>query len=155
MPIRLLVKTKEVQELLSGLQQQSPEIDSAALISQDGILLASTLQDEAEKERFSLMLASFLSLGAHMSANLKIGKLQQALIKVEQGSIILLSVKDKGVLSCLVSGKTNLGWTLLQMKRTAEKLAPYVHPIAYGTALLNPEVLLEYERKTFESEAES
>jgi predicted regulator of Ras-like GTPase activity (Roadblock/LC7/MglB family) len=142
----MLLRTKKAGELLRYLKEICPEIDSSILISRDGIVLATDIDDEARKERFSLMIASLLSLGEHVTDDLSIGRLRQIFIRGANGYVLLMSVKDRGILCALVSGEAKLGSVFLDMNRIIEMLSQQVYPISYGTALLNPDILSEYER---------
>jgi uncharacterized protein len=142
----MLLRTKKAGELLRYLRDICPEIESSILISRDGIVLATDIDDEARKERFSLMIASLLSLGEHVTSDLAIGKLRQIYIHGNEGYVLMMSVKDRGILCALVDKEAKMGSVFLDMNRVIDMLAEHVYPISYGTALLNPEILAEFER---------
>ncbi|MEA4907658.1 MAG: hypothetical protein GYA17_17815 [Chloroflexi bacterium] len=143
----MLVRSAEVQSLLQDLIHECPGVESAVLVSQDGILLASNMTDETKKERFSLMIASFLSLAMHMGDVLHTGAIQQALVKGKDGYLVMVSIQDRGILACLANNKAKLGWITLEMNQTAARLSEHIHPVAYGTAMLNPGILEQFEKK--------
>jgi len=147
MAIKTLVKSYKVGLLLEALRETTPDIITSALISQDGILLASEPEKMENRNLFSLMIASLLSLGQGVSEGMELGKVEQVMIKGKEGYIIAVSVQSKGILCCLVEKQVKLGGVLISMKRTAEQLSEYIHPIHYGTAMLNPQILNDMENE--------
>ena len=97
---------------------------------------------------FSLMIASLLSLGQGVSEGMDLGKVEQVMIKGREGYVIAVSVQGKGILSCLVERQVKLGGVLLNMKRTSEELGEFIFPIHYGTAMLNPQILENFEQQS-------
>ncbi len=147
MAIKTFVKSREVSLLLVSLRESTPEIIMSALISLDGILLASEPEEMENRNLFSLMVASLLSLGQGVSEGMSLGKVDQVLIRGKEGYIIAVSIQGKGILCCLAEKQVKLGGILIHMKHTGDQLAEYVHPIHYGTAMLNPEILEEIEQQ--------
>jgi len=147
MAIKTLVKTREVNRILNTLRENAPEIITSALISQDGILLASEPDELENRSLFSLMIASLLSLGKGVSEGLSIGSVEQVMIRGKEGFILALSIQEKGILSCLVASGGRLGGVLIQMRRAANQLSEYIYPIRYGTALLNPDILDDFQKQ--------
>jgi predicted regulator of Ras-like GTPase activity (Roadblock/LC7/MglB family) len=84
------------------LQRSSPDVQAAALISLDGLIIASALLPEISEDRVSAMSAAILSLGEQISKEMGRGSLDQIHIKGENGYIVLMAVGDKAVLTSLV-----------------------------------------------------
>jgi predicted regulator of Ras-like GTPase activity (Roadblock/LC7/MglB family) len=107
---------------LRDLQASSPDIEASAVISVDGLSIASALPQEVEEDRVSAMSAAMLSLGERISSELGRGSLEQVYIKGEKGYVILMSVGDEAVLTALAREQAKLGLILLDMRRAAEAL---------------------------------
>lgn len=105
------------------LQRSSPELTAAALISLDGLLIASALQPEMSEDRISAMSASILSLGEQMSKETNRGKLEQVYIQGEEGILVLMAVSDQAVLTALVAVQAKMGILLFDMRHAADDLA--------------------------------
>lgn len=135
----------QIHQLLRDLIEEAPEVVNAAVISQDGILLGTNLEGEAREDKFALMAASMISLATNVAHTLKVGGVQQICLKSTLGLVIIRSIEERGTLCCLANEEAKLGSILLDMKKTSAKLAQYVYPINYGTGLLNPRLLEEYE----------
>jgi predicted regulator of Ras-like GTPase activity (Roadblock/LC7/MglB family) len=110
-------------ERLRDLQASSPEIEASAVVSVDGLSIASALPHEVEEDRVSAMSAAMLSLGERIASELGRGSLDQVYIKGEKGYVILMSVGEEAVLTALAREEAKLGLIFLDMRRAAESLA--------------------------------
>ncbi len=138
--------SKEINEILARFRQEAPEVIMAAVASQDGILLGTDVSEEFAQERFSLMLASMISLASRSAQSLEIGSPQKVGLICTEGTILLTSIEGRGSLACVGVKDTKLGAMLLEMKRISAELAEFVYPVNYGTAFLNPSILDQFEK---------
>jgi len=104
------------------LQRSSPEIEAAALISTDGLIIASALRPDVNADRVSAMSASILSLGEQIGSEANLGKLEQVHIQGASGHVVLMSVGDGAVLTALIATQAKMGVILLDMRHCAEDL---------------------------------
>ncbi len=111
---------------LRDLQSNTPEIEASAVVSVDGLIMASSLPAGVEEDRVSAMSAAMLSLGDRISGELGRGSLDQVYIKGNGGYVILMSVGDEAVLTTLVREGAKLGLIFLDMRRTADDLEKLV-----------------------------
>jgi predicted regulator of Ras-like GTPase activity (Roadblock/LC7/MglB family) len=109
-------------ERLRDLQASSPDIEASAVVSVDGLSIASALPAEVEEDRVSAMSAAMLSLGERISTELGRGTLEQVYIKGEKGYVILMSVGEEAVLTALAREQAKLGLIFLDMRRAVEAL---------------------------------
>lgn len=109
-------------ECLRDLQASSPDIEASAIVSFDGLSIASALPHEVEEDRVSAMSAAMLSLGEQIASELGRGNLSQVYIRGEHGYVILMSVGVEAVLTALVREQAKLGLILLDMRRATETL---------------------------------
>lgn len=109
-------------ERLRDLQASSPDIEASAVVSVDGLCIASALPQGIEEDRVSAMSAAMLSLGERIASELGRGKLDQVFIKGESGYVILISVGEEAVLTALAREKAKLGLIFLDLRRAAEAL---------------------------------
>jgi predicted regulator of Ras-like GTPase activity (Roadblock/LC7/MglB family) len=107
---------------LRELQASSPDIEASAVVSVDGLPIASALPQGVEEDRVSAMSAAMLSLGERIASELGRGTLAQVYIKGEKGYVVLMSVGEEAVLTALAREQAKLGLILLEMRRTAESL---------------------------------
>jgi predicted regulator of Ras-like GTPase activity (Roadblock/LC7/MglB family) len=119
-------RTEKMIGCLKDLQQSSPDIEAAAVVSVDGLTMASSLPADVEEDRVSAMSAAMLSLGERIASELGRGILDQVYIRGEGGFVILMSVGEEAVLTVLARSQAKLGLLFLDMKRAAEELAKIV-----------------------------
>lgn len=121
-----LTRTDEMVRQLRELQRATPDIEASAVVSVDGLIMASALPADVEEDRVSAMSAAMLSLGERISGELGRGTLDQVFVRGEMGYVILMAIGQDAVLTALVHNKAKLGMVFLDMKRTAMELARYV-----------------------------
>ncbi len=115
-------RTELMVDRLRDLQATTPEIEASAVVSVDGLIMASSLPAGVEEDRVSAMSAAMLSLGERISSELGRGLLDQVYTKGNSGYVILMTVGDEAVLTTLVREQAKLGLIFLDMRRTADDL---------------------------------
>ena len=110
-------------ERLRELQISSPDVEAAAIISVDGLPIASSLPQGIEEDRVSAMSAAMLSLGERIAGELGRGILDEVYVKGEKGYVILRAVGEEAVLTVLARQQAKLGLLFLDMRRAAEELS--------------------------------
>lgn len=119
-------RTEQLVERLRDLQASSGDVEGAAVVSVDGLSMASSLPGNVEEDRVSAMSAAMLSLGERISSELGRGSLEQVFIRGEKGYVILTSVGEEAVLTVLARPEAKLGLIFLDVNRTVEDLAKLV-----------------------------
>lgn len=116
-------RNERMIERLRELQTSSPDIEAAAIISVDGLPIASSLPQSVEEDRVSAMSAAMLSLGERIAGELKRGMLDEVYVRGEKGYVILRAVGEEAVLTVLARQQAKLGLLFLDMRRAAEELS--------------------------------
>lgn len=119
-------RTEMMVSRLREMQAASPDIEASAVVSVDGLIMASALPAEVEEDRVSAMSAAMLSLGERIAKELGRGNLEQVYIRGNAGYVILSSVGEEAVLTALAREGAKLGLIFLEMRRAAESLARMV-----------------------------
>lgn len=119
-------RTELMVDRLRDLQSTTPEIEASAVVSVDGLIIASALPAGVEEDRVSAMSAAMLSLGERIAGELGRGMLDQVYIKGAQGYVILMNVGEEAVLTTLVRQNAKLGLIFLDMRRSADDLEKLV-----------------------------
>ena len=115
-------RTQLMVERLRELQASSPDIEASAIVSVDGLSIASSLPQDVEEDRVSAMSAAMLSLGERIASELGRGTLNQVYIKGENGFVILTDIGEEAVLTALAHKDAKLGLIFLDMRRAVEDL---------------------------------
>jgi len=119
-------RTELMVDRLRDMQVSSPDIEASAVVSVDGLPIATALPREVEEDRVSAMSAAMLSLGERIASELGRGSLSEVQIKGERGYVILQSLGTEAVLTVLARESAKLGLVLLDMRRAADDLAKLV-----------------------------
>lgn len=105
------------------LQQGVPDVEAVAVISIDGLIMASALPDGISEDRISAMSAAMLSLGEQINREMGLGSLEQLYTRGSNGYVVLLAIGQAAVLTTLVKPEAKLGVLFLELRKTAEDLA--------------------------------
>ena len=119
-------RADQMVDRLRTMQASAPDIEASAIVSVDGLIMASALPQEVEEDRVSAMSAAMLSLGERIAGELGRGTLDQVYIKGDEGAIVLTSVGEEAVLTALARQEAKLGLIFLEMRRAAEDLVKLV-----------------------------
>ena len=119
-------RTELMTDRLRDLQTSSTDVEASALVSVDGLIMASALPPDVEEDRVSAMSAAMLSLGERIAAELGRGTLDQVYIRGDSGYVLLLDVGEEAVLTVLARKDAKLGMLFLDMKRAAADLSKLV-----------------------------
>ncbi|MEJ2732380.1 MAG: roadblock/LC7 domain-containing protein [Anaerolineae bacterium] len=115
-------RTEQMVGRLKDLQVSTPDIEASAVVSVDGLIIASALPPDVEEDRVSAMSAAMLSLGERIAGELGRGLLDQVYIRGANGYVILSAVGEEAVLTVLARKDAKLGLVFLDMRRAAEDL---------------------------------
>jgi hypothetical protein len=116
-------RTEQMIARLRDLRVGTPDIEASAVVSVDGLIIASDLPADVEEDRVSAMSAAMLSLGERIASELGRGMLDQVYIRGDNGYVILMSVGEEAVLTALARQDAKLGLVFLDMRRAASDLA--------------------------------
>jgi predicted regulator of Ras-like GTPase activity (Roadblock/LC7/MglB family) len=116
-------RTEQMVSRIKDLQISTPDIEASAVVSVDGLIIASALPLDVEEDRVSAMSAAMLSLGERIAGELGRGVLDQVYIRGAHGYVILSSVGEEAVLTVLARQDAKLGLVFLDMRRAAEDLS--------------------------------
>jgi predicted regulator of Ras-like GTPase activity (Roadblock/LC7/MglB family) len=119
-------KTEELTALLKDLEATTPDIEASAIVSVDGLMIASALPRDVEEDRVAAMSAAMLSLGERTAAELARGSLSEVYVKGENGYVVLMASGENAVLTALARKDAKLGLVFLDMKRTAEEVGKII-----------------------------
>jgi len=119
-------RSQLIVEHLRDMQASSPDIEASAVVSVDGLTIASALPQGVEEDRVAAMSAAMLSLGERIASELGRGSLEQVYIKGSNGYVFLMSIADDAVLTALARENAKLGLLLLDMCRAADALSKLI-----------------------------
>jgi hypothetical protein len=125
-PVMAKSRTERMVDRLREMQISTPDIEASAIVSVDGLIMASSLPANVDEDRVSAMSAAMLSLGERIASELGRGKLDQVYIRGDNGYVILTDISEEAVLTALARKEAKLGLVFLDMRRAAEDLRKLV-----------------------------
>jgi len=115
-------RTERLVRRLQELQMNTPDVEATAIVSVDGLAMASSLPGGIEEDRVAAMSAAMLSLGERIASELGRGMLDEVYVKGEHGYVVLRAIGEEAVLTVLARQQTKLGLLFLDMRRASEDM---------------------------------
>ena len=120
------MKEDKLTAVLNELNSSSADIEASAIISTDGLMIASALPAGLDEDRVGAMSAAMLSLGDRTAHELSRGELEQVLIKGSKGYVLMSYAGDEAVLTVMAKSNAKLGLIFLDVKRAAERVIDFL-----------------------------
>jgi predicted regulator of Ras-like GTPase activity (Roadblock/LC7/MglB family) len=139
-------RAARLDRALSDLLTQAPELEAAAVVSFDGLAMASALPLGMDEDRVAAMSAALLSLGEKAAQGLGRGDLSQVYVEGETGTVFLVSADDEAVLVAVAAAGAKAGLMLYEVRRSAAQIAEVLRTEAPApAAAVNEAALAEAE----------
>ncbi len=120
------MRSELLNSILNDLNGSTTDIEASAILSTDGLVMASMLPAGLDEDRVGAMSAAMLSLGDRISSELKRGSLEQVLIKGDHGYVLMAHAGKEAVVTVLAKKETRLGLIFLDLKRASESIAKII-----------------------------
>lgn len=133
-----------INDVLQALVTNTPYVEGAAIIHEDGQIIACRLPPSFNKSRISATVAAILPRGMDLAAALKCGKLEQLLLTCEIGQVLLRGAGPQVMLCTLAGPAVQLEALLLATSEAAASinlLLPYMSATAPLPTARSPELL--------------
>ena len=117
------MRSEVLRSILSDLNGSTTDIEASAVLSTDGLIMASMLPGGMDEDRVGAMSAAMLSLGERIAGELGRGALEQVLIKGELGYVLMTHAGPEAVVTVITKADTRLGLVFLDIRRAAESIA--------------------------------
>ena len=119
----IMDRLAEIERILKDVQSRIPDLEGLAVVTRDGLPIASALYTNTDEDRISAMTAASLSLSERVVVELERGIMEQVIITGSNGLVIIRDSGEHAVLVGIARVDAKLGLILLDMKRAAKKLA--------------------------------
>ena len=120
--ILIATGTQRIASRLDQLRANSADIDTLALISVEGLIIARSGPADLDDERIGAMSAAMLALGERIAAELGRGPLDQVMIQGEDGYALLMTLDEHSALCALAAHEARLGLLYLDLRRIISEL---------------------------------
>jgi predicted regulator of Ras-like GTPase activity (Roadblock/LC7/MglB family) len=115
-------RLESLTKVLKELQNSSPGVEASALISSDGLMIASALAQDMDSTRIAAMTATLLSLGTRAATELRRGDVSEVIVRGEQGYAVMLSAGRGALLLVLAGESTPLGLIFFDMREAVKDI---------------------------------
>lgn len=119
----MLSKADRLAAVLDSFLDVSAETEAAAVVSADGLPMASALPPHVEEDRLAAMSAALLTLGERAAEGLGRGELGQVFVEGDSGYVVLMSAGPHAVLVAITSKQSKVGLVLFEMRRAAAEIS--------------------------------
>ncbi len=116
------INVEKLNQILQEFVSTTSDIQGAALVTPDGLPLATTLPGQMDEDRVSAMSASMLSLGERIGKELARGNVERIFVEGGDGYGILTSCTEEALFLVLASQEAKQGVLMLEIKRTLQEL---------------------------------
>ncbi|MGN6243402.1 MAG: roadblock/LC7 domain-containing protein [Motilibacteraceae bacterium] len=116
-------RASRLARVLGDLLAQAPELEAAAVVTFDGLPMASALPPFMDEDRVAAMSAALLSLGERAAEGLGRGDLSQVFVEAEEGTVFLVSADDEAVLVAVAAKGAKTGLMLYEVRHAAAAVA--------------------------------
>lgn len=121
-------RKERIRSVLRDLKSSTPDIESSAIISSSGIVIASDLPRDIEEKKLGEIITTMMSVAGKVASELHRGQLEQVLVRCDKGNVILVPVGMSEILVSVTKKDARLGLVFLEMKRTAKQLHNIMQP---------------------------
>jgi predicted regulator of Ras-like GTPase activity (Roadblock/LC7/MglB family)/type II secretory pathway predicted ATPase ExeA len=109
-------RTESLNKILKSLQSGSPDVEASALITEDGLMIASSLPQDLDEVTVGGMSATLLHLGTRAATALHRGEVREVIVRGEGGYGVMVSA-GRGVLLLVVANENaKLGLIFFDMR---------------------------------------
>jgi predicted regulator of Ras-like GTPase activity (Roadblock/LC7/MglB family) len=122
----MAINSEKLGYILKNFVSTTADVEGAAMVTPDGLPLASSLPGGMDEERVSAMSAAMLSLGDRIGKELSRGNIDRIYVEGEEGFSILTSCGQDAVFLVLAGRAAKQGVLMLEIKRTLEALKPAI-----------------------------
>jgi hypothetical protein len=119
-------RTDDLNRILRSLQAGTPEIEASALISEDGLMIASALPNHIDEMRVAGISSTLLSLGQRAATELQRGNLEQVLIRGKDGYVVMVGAASGTMLLVLATHDAKLGLIFLDMTKAVKDISKII-----------------------------
>lgn len=119
---RSMSRLDELNSILRKLQSNSPGLEAGALISEDGLMVASALTPDLDETRVAGMTATLLNLGTRAAHELSRGEVKEVIIRGEHGYAVMIDAGRGALLLSLANESAKLGLIFFDMHEAIRSL---------------------------------
>lgn len=118
----MAINSQKLGFILKNFVTGTSDVEGVAIVTPDGLPLASSLPGNMDEERVSAMSAAMLSLGERIGKELVRGSIDRIYVEGDEGFSILTSCGEEAVFLVLANKAAKQGVLMLEIKRALAEL---------------------------------
>ncbi len=118
----MAINIDKLSSVLQNFVSSTSDVEGAAIVTPDGLPLATSLPKAIDEERAAAMSAAMLSLGERISSEFARGEVDRIFVEGNKGYGILTSCGTDAVFLVLASQSAKQGLLMLEIKRALGEL---------------------------------
>ncbi|WXG47524.1 MAG: roadblock/LC7 domain-containing protein [Candidatus Atabeyarchaeum deiterrae] len=116
------VDVEKIRFALKEITGRTAEIEGAALVSYDGMMIANALHGDSSQDVVAAITATLLNLGKLSADVLQLGGVEQVFVKCTDGYIVIGRVGDHSAITLLARREAKIGILISELGRAAEAI---------------------------------
>jgi uncharacterized protein len=112
----------KLNSALRKFQSESSGVEASALISEDGLMIASALAPDMEESRIAGMTATLLNVGVRVSAELGRGEVREVVVRGQNGYAVMINAGQGTLLLALADEASKLGLIFFDMREAVKAI---------------------------------
>ncbi|MEM2133631.1 MAG: roadblock/LC7 domain-containing protein [Candidatus Freyarchaeota archaeon] len=116
-------KIDEIMSLIRDMEANTPGIEASAVVSIQGLPIASAMPTEVDESVVAAMTAAMLSVGERAAQELARGNLQQITLQGDYGYIIIKGAGMSAIITVLAKSDANLGLIMMVLKKISNRIS--------------------------------
>lgn len=119
---QIMSRLDSLNKILKHLQNESPGVEASALISEDGLMIASALPQDLDETHVGGMTATLLNLGTRAATELRRGEVQEVIVRGEHGYAVMINAGRGALLLVLANEHSKLGLIFFDMREAIKSV---------------------------------
>jgi len=120
-PGKMETTAERLEKVLADLKR-TRAVQSSAIVSREGLLMASNISGGVSAETFAAMSAAMLGAAESTTSELKMGTPEEITIKLKDVELITISAGPEALLTVVTNPGSKLGLLLVEMKKASGKI---------------------------------
>ena len=116
-------RADQISRLIKNLSTSTPDVEAAAVIDNDGLVIASALPADVDDDAVAAMSAALLGIGERIVSELRRGSFEVVMVRGDAGYLILARCGPEAVLALMAGKGAKLGLIFLDAARAAKEIA--------------------------------
>ncbi|NLI99015.1 hypothetical protein GX441_10210 [bacterium] len=117
-------RAEKIQNMLNDIRRIDPDIEGTAVATNEGLVIASSLNENLDEERLSAVCAAVNEAIRRTAEELDKGRPTEVLIHAPLGYIFIMQASSASLLVAVTRPTANVGLILLDMRKIAREVTP-------------------------------